>query len=385
MRALNVTVCGGGRTGHLDAALFARRDGVRVTWLTGNAALAAGVAGERTDGEGIAIHWPDGSIAFGRPDRITTDPAAAVGEADVVVITVPAQARPDLVARIAPHLPRDKPVFLGAIPGFCGFDWLAGGLVADRPNVVVWGMKDVPHTAFDCVAGTAIRVGGAKERLHVATRGTPSPALRDALHRHLERLFAIPVDMLADYLEITLTPGNPIMHASVIYGLIGPYGQWHRRPLPEGLCWWSDCPELGAYFLERTDEENQRIKAALEARLGIDLGSVKPLKTEIVEAYGEQIADAATMLSVLRTNRAYAGIPAPVAHDPALGGATIDPASRAFREDVAFGLTLLVEMGRRLDLATPHMSEILDWSVARMGGLGRSALDYVPANWPEVA
>lgn len=379
MRPLNVTVCGAGRTGHLNAALFARKPDVSVTWLTGDAVLARQGAPD-----GIAIHWPDGTVETGYPDRITDNPRVGVAEADIVVLTVPAQARDAVMARIAPHLPGDKPVFVGAIPGFCGFDWLARRHLAERGNVVVWGLKDVPHTAHERHLGRSIRVGGAKERLSVATAAGVDRGLRHDLRAHLEGLFAAPVDLLANYLEITLTPGNPIMHSAVIYGLIGPYGQWHGRPLPEGLCWWSDCPELGAYFLDRMDAENQRLKATIEARLGIDLSSVKPLKTEIIEAYGEQIADQATMLTVLRSNSAYAGIPAPLVHDTSLGGPAIDRASRAFGEDIAFGLTLLVEMADRLALDVPHMREVLQWCRGYMGTAADSALEYVPARWPEV-
>jgi hypothetical protein len=122
---------------------------------------------------------------------------------------------------------------------------------------------------------------------------------------------------------------------------------------------------------------------ALEARLGVDLSSVKPLRQEIIEAYQDQIRDPRTMLGVLRTNQAYDGIEAPLV--PAEGGAgyLIDKRSRAFHEDVAYGLALLVGMTRRLKVDAPHMEEVFEWNVSYMGGLRGSALDYLPAGWPE--
>lgn len=102
------------------------------------------------------------------------------------------------------------------------------------------------------------------------------------------------------------------MHSSVIYGLIGPWGQWHGHAFNHIPCWWSDCPELGAYFLARCDEENQALCKAAELSLGIDLSSVQSLQQEIVEAYGDSISDPRTLLSVLRTNKAYEGIPLPL-------------------------------------------------------------------------
>lgn len=378
--SLNVLICGAGRTGHLNAVLFKQLEGVRVALLTGNTTLADA---HRAGGGAITALLPDGSSLQGRPDLVSCNAAEAARDADVVVVTVPAHARPALLRALAPCLPADKPVYVGAIPGFCGFDWLAEQALAQRPNAVIWGMKDVPHTAWDLQPGSSVRMGGGKSTLYIAAHAREAPSAREALLGHLRRLYGSPVHLLDDYLEITLTPGNPIMHSSVVYGLVGPYGQWHGRPLNEPHCWWSECTELGAYFLERSDEESQALCKAVEHRFGVDLSSVKPLKQEIVEAYGEQIHDPSTMLSVLRTNRAYDSILAPMVRSEDGRGWLIDRGSRAFHEDVAYGLALLVEMGRRLQLKLPHLEEIFRWNVSYMGGLRASSLDYFPAAWPQ--
>ncbi|MEX3960073.1 NAD/NADP octopine/nopaline dehydrogenase family protein [Trinickia sp. EG282A] len=376
---LNVTVCGGGRTGHLAAVLFKARPGIRVSLLTGRQEVVDRYlrAGQRMN----AI-MRDGTKQTVRLDRVTCDAAKALHNADVVIVTVPAQVRAPLLHRIAESLPTGKPVFVGAIPGFCGYDWLAERLLGTLPNVVIWGMKDVAHIASDLDSGVSVRMGGAKATLHVATHVRESAAARQNLLSHLERLYDARVELLNDYLEITLTPGNPIMHGSVIYGLIGPYGQWHGRPFSQPIRWWNDCPELGAYFIERCDEDNQRLRTALEREFGIDLSSVKPLRQEIVEAYGDQIGDRGTMLSVLRTNRAYDGILAPLVPSPGGTGYLIDRESRAFQEDVAYGLALLVEMGRRLNVRLPHIDEVYRWNVSYMGESRGSALEYFPRTWP---
>lgn len=376
---LKVAVVGGGRTGHLNAVLFKQRPGVHVSLLTQHPQVLAAHAGNAA--HAITAWLPDGSALQARPDVVSEDPRQAVGDADVVVITVPAHVRPAVLKRIAGCLPAHKPVFVGAIPGFCGFDWLAGQALAERPNAVIWGMKDVPHTAYGLTPGASVRMGGPKAVLHIATHARETAALRQQAQALVQRLYDAPVELLRHYLEITLTPGNPIMHSSVVYGLVGPYAQFHERPLPQPIRWWTECPELGAYFLERSDEENQRLCRAAEQRLGIDLSSVKPLRQEIVEAYGDQIRDPRTMLSVLRTNKAYDDILAPLVRDEA-GGHWIDKRSRAFEEDVAYGLATLVEMARRLAVPMPHIEEIFAWTSAYMGGLRHSPRDYLPQAWP---
>ncbi|MHC8299937.1 NAD/NADP octopine/nopaline dehydrogenase family protein [Pseudomonas sp. ZS1P83] len=382
MNLLKVAICGGGRTGHLNAILFKQLPNVQVSMLTSNPEIIEQHA-RRTPMQAVL---PDGSTLSARLDRVTIDAKTAVEDADIVIITVPAHARPQTLQTIAPHLSASKPVYIGAIPGFCGFDWLAEATLADRPNLVIWGMKDVPHTAFELTPGRSIKMGGGKSQLYVATHARESQESRQQLQEMLTTLYGPCVKMLDNYLEITLTPGNPIMHSSVIYGLIGPYGQWHRKIFPQRMCWWTECPELGAYFLERMDQESQNLCAVISQRMGIDLSSVKSLKQEIVEAYGDQIRDQSSMLSILRTNQAYNDILAPmVPADDNRAGYVIERESRAFNEDVAYGLVLLVEMAKRFELKVPYIEEVLQWSVAYMQGLRDSALDYFPSHWPRTA
>lgn len=374
---LNVVICGAGKTGHLATVLFKQLLDVKVTLLGSHPRLP-----EAYQQHGKRLHalLPDGETLTATPDCVTCDPAEACRDADIVIITVPANFRADLLARIVPHLPSNKPVYVGAIPGFCGFDWLAERELAARPNAVIWGMKDVAHIAFDLLPGQSIKMGGEKATLYVATHRRENAASQQALMALLQRLYAAPVVLLPDYLEITLTPGNPIMHSAVIYGLIGPYGQWHARPLSQPLCWWNDCPELGAYYLERMDEENQRLCAALETRLGVRLDSVLPLKQEIIDAYGDQIADAHTMLSVLRTNQAYHGIGLPLRKHDA-GGYVFDTQHRVFQEDIAYGLSLLVTIAENLTVSVPYIEEVYRWCSDYMGTSTQDRPDYFPPHW----
>ncbi|RWJ59271.1 MAG: hypothetical protein EOR33_31480 [Mesorhizobium sp.] len=379
---MKVTICGAGRTGHLNAVLFKQRPGIAVSVLTASAAVAEGWA----SGDDVwQAHTPDGNVLSARADHVDTDPGKALEDADMVVVTQPAQARPALLRQIATHLPRSKKVFLGAIPGFCGFDWLAAKILSGHDNVVIWGMKDVPHTAFDLVPGRRVRMGGAKAQLFAALHQRETSADRAVLAEMLARLFEAPVAMLQNYLEITLTPGNALMHPAVLYGLIGPGAPWQDKPFDEPICWWSDCPRAGAELLETCDAENQAIRGAIEARLGIDLSTVKPLRQELIEAYGGQIGDDRTMYTLLRTNRAYAGIRAPLVPNPHGPGLLIDRESRAFHEDIAVGQALLVEMAARLNLAIPAIAKTYHWARGYHGGLAEGAPAYVPADWPEAA
>ncbi|EAM8615765.1 hypothetical protein BHS62_24600 [Salmonella enterica] len=375
---LKVTICGAGRTGHLAAVLFSLRPDVEVALYTSRQET---VAAYQRHGRQIRALLPDGNQLTATLACVTCCPYEACRDADVVIVTAPSHARHALLSHLQPALPRNKPVFVGAIPGFGGFDWLAEYLLGSVGNVVLWGMKDVPHIAYDLTPGRSVRLGGAKSRLYVALHRREKAEHAQILLSHLHRLYDSPVTLLGDYLEITLTPGNPIMHSAVIYGLIGPWGQWHQHPFTDVPCWWNDCPELGAYYLQRCDEENQALCRAASAALNSNLSSVKPLKQEIVEAYGDQIVDPRTLLSVLRTNRAYAGIPLPLIPLENGGGYVFDCQHRVFQEDIAFGLGLLVAIGEQLQVSVPCMREIYHWCSQFMGGA--PAHVPLPAGWPQ--
>jgi opine dehydrogenase len=379
---MKVTICGAGRTGHLNAVLFKQRPGITVSVLTG----AAAVVDRWTSGDGVWwAQTPDGHVLSGRPDYVGTDPGEALINTDMVIVTQPAHARPALLYDFARHLPRDRRVYVGAIPGFCGFNWLAAKTLSGTDNVVIWGLKDVPHTAFDLIPGERVRMGGAKAQLFAALHRRETAASRAKLQAMLVSLYEAPVTLLQDYLEITLTPGNAMMHPAVLYALIGPGAPWENKPFDRPLCWWSDCPRAGAELLEACDAENQAIRHAVESRLGIDLSSVKPLRQELIEAYGSQIEDNRTMYTLLRTNRAYAGIHAPLVPNPDGPGLVIDRASRAFHEDIAFGQALLVELAARLEVATPAITKTYNWALNYHGGFTEGAPACLPANWPEEA
>ncbi len=378
MNKLTITICGAGRTGHSNAILFKQKSNVVVKVLTNNADLACQYTASPQEIK-AEISGDNNISAF--IDLITTDVAAALKDTDLIIITVPANARESLLEKISPWIPRDKAVYLGAIPGFCGFDWLANKHYGKNSNVIIWGMKDVPHTAFELVPGKSVKIGGSKSKLYVATSQEVSNTSRKQLTETLNYLYGTPVEVLQNYLEITLTPGNPIMRSSALYGLIGPDAQWANRAFSWPICWWSESTELAAYYLSKMDEENQRIKKAIEHKMHVDLSSVKPLRIEIIEAYGDQISDQSTMWSVLKTNKAYSGIQAPLVYEEGKGY-FIDMQSRAFKEDIEYGLALLVEIARRLNVSVPVMEEVLAWHSNLVVGPKNTALAYLPQAWP---
>ena len=240
---------------------------------------------------------------------MTASADEACSAADLIIITAPSHVRESVLHSIAPALPRHKQVFVGAIPGFGGFDWMAEKAFGGLSNIVIWGMKDVPILRL-ILYRKSVRMG-AKSQLYVAVHCRETPENTDILLDYLKQLYEAPVTLLSNYRRLPLHQKSNHAQLRHLWSHRS-MGQWHGHAFNHIPCWWSDCPELGAYFLARCDEENQALCKAAELSLGIDLSSVQSLQQEIVEAYGDSISDPRTLLSVLRTNKAYEGIPLPL-------------------------------------------------------------------------
>ncbi|SPP31920.1 hypothetical protein ARAF_1588 [Arsenophonus endosymbiont of Aleurodicus floccissimus] len=121
---------------------------------------------------------------------------------------------------------------------------------------------------------------------------------------------------------------------------------------------------------------------AAEAALHIDLRSVQPLQQKIVEAYGDLIADPRTLLSILRTNQAYQGIPISLIKAKNEEGYVFDQHHRVSQEDIACDLSLLVTIGERLKVPIPYINEIYLWCCEYIGE--NNATVPIPVSWPEI-
>lgn len=358
---INVTVIGAGNTGHLYAGLLSHYEHVHVTLLT----RKADAVNQGLTPQGIKVELPDGTHIFGAPDLVTSVVSEAVGDADVVIITVPVHVRGKAMSDIAPYLPANKPVYVGSIPGFSGFDLMADDILGHKPNVVIWGLKDVPYMAYAPVPGVSSVMGGPKETLFLATHDKHNQVQKEFTKQALAKLFPAPIELMSSYLSITLTPGNPIMHPAILYGLIGPWSQWDGKPFPRRIKWWTEAGELGSYFLSVCDAEMTLLRNEYTRR-GIELSGVHDIHKEIVDAYGDQIADSRTLLTTLQTNKAYDGAYIPMVRAENGEGWLVDVTSRAFCEDVPYGLSLLVGLGASLGLRTPMMAEIEAWALGVM-------------------
>lgn len=192
------------------------------------------------------------------------------------------------------------------------------------------------------------------------------PEKADMTCCYLDDLYGIPTIPLANFLIITLTPSNQIIHPGRVYGV---FKDWDgKTPFkPEQIpMLYEEMDDFSADQMQLLDDEIQLIKKAILKKYpGVDLSPILPLKERIIKQYGEQVKDKSTLKTVFCTNQGYKTARFPMKQVE--GGVVLDTNTRFFWEDLPYGLCVLKDIAQLLGVATPNVDRIAEWHQKFMG------------------
>lgn len=214
-----------------------------------------------------------------------------------------------------------------------------------QAGAVLFGLQRVPSVARLEQYGRRVRCEGLRDKLFLAA--IPHGKAQE-MAAFISELFEIPCTPLPNYLSVTLTPSNPILHTARLRTLFSGYTEgtvYDRNPLFYGE--WSDA---SSELLMACDEELQQICGSLER---LDLSGVRSLRLH----YESDTAQA--MTKKLRSIASLHNLKSPMKQVP--GGWIPDFQSRYFTADFPYGLAILEGFADILGIAVPHIRETMDW------------------------
>jgi hypothetical protein len=207
-----VAICGGGNGAHVAAGYLASK-GLRVHVLT-----------RKPNNWGEEIHistqgcsWQDKGDIIGRLTLVTGSAKHAIPTADIVFVAAPANAHPSILENIAPYLKHG--VVLGALFAQGGFDWAAKRALGNEKLEslhMLFGLQNIPWICKATTYGKKAKIIGPKKCLYVAAY--PVERASEGA-RVIEDLFDIPCSTVANFLNLTLTPSNQIIHPARYYAI----------------------------------------------------------------------------------------------------------------------------------------------------------------------
>ena len=201
MAIRTVAFIGGGNASHVGAAVVAKL-GKRARILTRRPEAFSST---------MRLLYPDGHESESELDLVSSDPAAVVGDADIVLIGSPVNAYHDILENIADHV---KP---SAMVGTMFTQGFADLMIKSRiktPDVTAFAMQYIPWQAKTIEYGSFGHLVGAKSSLPVAVtpRGIESSRVMEAL----EEIFLIPC-VAIPFVAATITTSNQILHPARYY------------------------------------------------------------------------------------------------------------------------------------------------------------------------
>lgn len=283
------------------------------------------------------------------PDAISSDPAVAAANANMVYICLPHFAVEHAFLQIAPHVAEDA--FIGVIPGSGGCELYFDKCFQGKAHL--FGFQRVPFTAKLVEYGKEVNLKSWKPLSVVGTM--KSSDLETACT--LVESCGLNTSRAANFLAVSLTPSNPVLHTSRIYELFRGTSSTHLFDSKQKFYvgWTNFASET---MLQMDDE----LHALFDSMPELDMTSVRRLTDHYEALTVEGIT--AKINSIPTFQSVYAPM-VPVRSN--LEKYKVDTSSRMFTEDFPWGLAIIKGYCEIFGIFTPKIDEVLSWYADYMG------------------
>ena len=330
---MKITVIGAGNIGTQFASAFASK-GNNVTMYASKPEAISDFLTTVDENDNVTFE--------GKLSLVTNDIEKAVCEAEYVFVTYPAFMLKDIADKMYDFV--KKGTKIGVIPGTGGAEFAFKKLIEDK-GAILFGLQRVPAVARLKEYGKTVCVSGYRDRLKLA--GIPKSSLR-GIGDLLTETFGIPCDILPNYLSVTMTPSNPILHTTRLCTEFADYKE--GVVYPKNILFYEEWADESSRLLFACDEELQQVCKAMKE---FDLTEVRSLK----EHYESDTAEKLT--AKIRSIKSLQGLGSPMKEVE--GGFIPDFSSRYFTADFPYGLSILAQLAAIAGVEVPNMLSTINW------------------------
>ena len=354
----DVTIVGGGSSTHVLIP-FLSGAGFDVNILTRKPKEWS----RKVDVQLHSIHGELQEEFSGSLTKISDNPAEVIPQASFVILCMPVCKYRFALHGLAPHLAKDKEVFVGTIYGQAGFNWMVDEIKRkfDLNNITTFAIGLIPWICRVIEYGKVGVTYGCKE-LNVVAVSPPNrfSELNDLLLKNIcERwLKKGPFRQAANFLSLTLSVDNQIIHPSRCYGLFLKYhGKWaNKEDIPY---FYRDYDQKSADLLQELDADFSKIRDTIKAKypqqdlrymldyLGLERLSYQSENTGIRESFTTSLTLGAIKPPTIQLES---------------GEWIIDKDHRFFTDDIHYGLCIAKWIADQLALDVPTIDNIIDWA-----------------------
>ena len=203
---IGVAVIGGGNIGTQFACKCASK-GYKVNICSSKADLYDGL---------LEIIDENNNLTVGKVNKVTSDIGNAIRNCKIIFVTYPAFCFPKLANQMLPFI--EKGMKICVLPGTGGAEFAFRECI--KRGAILYGLQRVPSVARIEKYGKRVRCEGLRKELYLAA--IPNLDLEN-MADFMANLWEIPCKTLPNYLNVTLTPSNQILHTTRLRTLFADY------------------------------------------------------------------------------------------------------------------------------------------------------------------
>lgn len=173
--------------------------------------------------------WESKGNLVGRINRVSKNPQDVAPNADIVYICSPAHHKPAILRQIRPYL--KEGAMVGSVFGQGAFDvqaFEALGEDIEKKKLTIFSLQYVPFICKVVNYGKDINIIGPKRYLYAASYPTEN------IHyvcNALSHMYFVPCVPVPNFLTLTLTPGNQIIHPGRVVGFFDKFPEKANKVL----------------------------------------------------------------------------------------------------------------------------------------------------------
>mmetsp|Transcript_3826 Transcript_3826/g.5879 ORF Transcript_3826/g.5879 Transcript_3826/m.5879 type:complete len:386 (-) Transcript_3826:2502-3659(-) len=305
----------------------------------------------------------------GTCEKISSDPADVIPDADVIVLCMPVHQYRDALNRLSPYIDRSKKeVFVGTVYGQAGFNWMVHEVERNYrlENVVTFACGLIPWICRTTKYGEL----GANYGTKVVNVAAVTP------RNKFDRLKSIFFDDItvrwhggkgefyqACFLSLTLSTDNQIIHPCRCYGLWKRYGgKWATEDdIP---FFYKDFDDVSAECMMRLDADYSNVRDAV--RKAFPERKFNFMLDYLTLAEVTHNSKHANIKDSFKNSEQLALIKTPTVklNDGAYG---LNTNGRFFTDDIPYGVLIARWIGQEFGVETPFIDEIIEWAGSLRG------------------
>lgn len=353
-----LVICGGGSSAHTLIPLLSKTD-FEVSVLTSKPQeWSHTIELDYKNPQGEVLRSFRGFIS-----QITNNPEDCVPQADYIVLCMPVHKYRVALHNIAPFINGEKDVMVGTVYGQGGFNWMVDDIKKQYQltNIVTFAFGLIPWICrIEKYGHKGITYGPKVVNAAAVYPKEYFPQLASELFDPIcYDWFGVgKTEALDNFLSITLSADNQIIHPTRCYGLYKVHGStWST--VDDVPLFYKDYDEFSGKILADLDDDYTKIREQIK-QMNPNMDFHYMLNYLDLEHYTYHSRSVDIVDSFVNSPTLQAIRTPVVANDN--GEVELDKNCRFFMDDIYYGVAIAKWIAEQLNIDTPTIDNILRWA-----------------------